>query len=603
MGKLFKWLAGLVGIALLLGSAVLVNVIWFRPFSIDIFFERVFLEYALDDPELLTSIRLLEQFGLDGHNEKLTDVSLARTLQLNEQLRDNLATLREYDRGGLDPGQQLSYDVLESFLAVQVDGEPYTFHDYLVTQLSGVHINLPEFMLNQHQVASEIEAEQYLLRLNAFDTKFDQVLEQLRHRREIGILPPRFVVEKVLGQLEAFVAPPAEDNPLVSGLAEKLDAIEDLNPIRRRAILNEAERAVVDVVYPKYREMIAFFEQLAPQVRGNPGVWALPDGDAYYAHQVRLHTTTDLTPDEIHAVGLQEVARIEAAMDGLLVEQGYPDGSVGERMLELASEPRFLYPDNAEGKSTILADFQAIIDEINAGLDPYFNRRPASGVEVRPIPEFREDGAPGAYYQPPALDGSRPGVFYLNTRDLSEIPEFGMRTLAYHEAIPGHHFQIALKQELTGVPTFRKLVPFTAFSEGWALYAERLAKELGFLADPFDDLGRLQAEMFRAVRLVVDTGIHAKQWSREDAIAYMLDKTGMPEGDVIAEIERYFVNPGQALAYKVGMLTLLELRADARAALGEHFDMGEFHDVVLGQGSLPLMLLEREVQQYIAARQ
>ena len=604
MKRVFKWLGLLLGGVVLVVAVAAVNVIWFKPFSIDLFFERVFMEYALDDPELLTSLRLLEQFGIDGHNERLTDVSMARTEALNDKLERDLATLRSYDREALDPDQQLSYDVLEFFLQVQAEGRPWTYHNYLVTQLGGVHTNLPDFMLNMHQVKDETGAEQYITRLQQFGVKFDQVLEQLEYRHQQGIVPPRFVIDGVLSQIDDFTAPAPRENVLVSGLADALDELEadGLNPIRKRALVNQAEMAVADVVYPAYGRLRGFFNELSRTVTDDHGVWALPDGESYYAHQVRYHTTTDMTPEQVHRIGLDEVARLEAEMNALLESQNLTAGSVGERVNRLAADPRFLYPNSSDGRKQALADFQVIIDEIDQGLAPYFSVRPEMGVEVRSIPEFKQDGAPGAYYQGPALDGSRPGVFYLNTRDMAEVPKFGMRTLAYHEAIPGHHFQIALKQELTGVPMFRKLVPFTAFSEGWALYAERLAKELGFVDDPLDDLGRLQAEMFRAVRLVVDTGIHSQRWTRQQAIDYMMEKTGMPEGDVVAEIERYFVNPGQALAYKVGMLKLLALRERAREALGADFDIREFHRVVLTQGSLPLHLVEREVEHWIAAQ-
>jgi uncharacterized protein (DUF885 family) len=271
-------------------------------------------------------------------------------------------------------------------------------------------------------------------------------------------------------------------------------------------------------------------------------------------------------------------------------------------MTALGEDERFLYPDTDEGRAAILADFQTLIDDISAGLDPVFDVRPRMGVKVERIPPFKEQGSPGAYYNPPALDGSRPGIFYMNLRNVKEVAKFGMRTLAYHEAIPGHHFQIAIAQELSGVPTFRRVTYQTAYVEGWALYAERLAKELDYLQDPYDDLGRLQAEMFRSVRLVVDTGLHAKRWTREQAIAYMQEKTGMPQTDVVAEIERYLVIPGQALAYKIGMLKLLELRARAQEQLGERFDIRQFHNLVLQNGSMPLSILERVVDGWIAGQ-
>jgi uncharacterized protein (DUF885 family) len=313
-------------------------------------------------------------------------------------------------------------------------------------------------------------------------------------------------------------------------------------------------------------------------------------------------TTLDLSAREIHEIGLAEVERIGREMDAILRAEGLTEGTIGERVQQLAKRPDQLYPDTEAGREQILADYQAILDEIDPAMDKYFNLRPETGVEVKRVPEFAEETSAGAYYQRPSLDGKRKGTFFANLRDVSEVPKFGMRTLAYHEGIPGHHFQIAITQQLEGIPMFRRLVPFTAYSEGWALYTERLAWEIGFQDDPLDNLGRLQAEMFRAVRLVVDTGMHHKRWTREEAIDYMLANTGMGEGEVEAEIERYLVMPGQALSYKVGMMKILELRERARRELGEDFSLPEFHDQVLGNGALPLTLLERVVDDWIESK-
>jgi uncharacterized protein (DUF885 family) len=294
------------------------------------------------------------------------------------------------------------------------------------------------------------------------------------------------------------------------------------------------------------------------------------------------------------------VTRIQAEILDILAQEGW-DVSAGftAAITALSEDPRFYFSDTGEGREEILAQYQAIIDEVSAGLEPYFDVKPNTGVEVRRVPQFKEKTAPGGYYNPPAMDGSRPGQFYANLYDIKATPRYGMRTLAYHEAIPGHHFQLAIQQQQDDLPFFRRLVPFPAYSEGWALYAERLAWELGFLEDPYDNIGRLQAELFRSVRLVVDTGIHAMRWTREQAIAYMLANTGMAESDVVAEIERYFVLPGQATAYKVGMMKILELRELARSELGDRFDIREFHNVVLTNGSMPLNTLEVLVRQYI----
>lgn len=600
MRTLIRWTGWLLLASLLSFTALALHTIYAKPLKIDWFFERVFVEYAVDDPELLSSMRMLPSWA-DWFSDDLSDRSLARQGELQQKLRDDLATLRDYDREALDEGRKLSYDMLEFFLAGQAEGERFALHDYPLNQMFGVQSQLPTFLATQHPVASVGEAEDYLARLGKMPVVAGQVMEGLEAREAAGILPPTFVVEKVLAEMRAFADAPAKQNILYTSFAEKLDKVpaEAIDAATRDSLLARAETAIIQAVQPAHRRYIAHYEALLPRTTGNHGVWALPDGADYYAWQVRQNTTTDMTPAEIHAMGLAEVARIEAEMDAILVAEGLVEGSIGERVQVIANRPDQLYPDTEAGRAAILADFTSIIEEIDGGIGELFNVRPAAGVVVERVPVFREKTSAGAYYNAPAFDGSRPGVFYLNLRNTAEVARFGMRTLAYHEAIPGHHFQVAIQQELTGVPTFRKILPFTAFSEGWALYAERLAWEEGFQQQPLDNLGRLQAEMFRAVRLVVDTGMHDQRWTREQAIAYMRDKTGMPETDVVAEIERYLVMPGQALAYKVGMNRILELRGKAQAALGPKFDARGFHDLVLTGGAMPMALLERRVDAWI----
>lgn len=600
MKTLFRWLGWLALASVLLVTALVLHTLYARPVKIDWFFERVFIEYAVDDPEMLTSLGMLPSW-MDWYSDDLTDRSLAREREMQAKLRDDLATLREYDREAMDENTRLSYDILEYFLAIQADGERFALHNYPLNQLFGVQSNFPTFLATQHGVKSATDAENYIARMLKTPVMVEQVLEGLHAREKEGILPPTFVVEKVLAEMRGFTGAQAKENILYTSLAEKLDKLPagTLGEGERDSLLAQAEAAITDQVYPAYGQFIAYYDGLLPKTTGNNGVWALPDGAAFYAWSARQHTSTDMTPAQIHQLGLDEVARIEAEMNAILVAEGLEEGTIGERVQQIAQRPDQLYPDTDAGRAAIIADFTAMIEEIDAGIGDYFNVRPKQGVKVERVPEFREKTAPGAYYNPPAFDGSRPGIFYINLRNTAEVAKFGMRTLAYHEAIPGHHFQTTIQQELTGVPTFRKILPFTAFSEGWALYTERLAWEIGFQDQPLDNLGRLQAEMFRAVRLVVDTGMHDKRWTREQAIAYMLEKTGMPETDVVAEIERYLVMPGQALAYKVGMNRILALREKAKSSLGPKFDIKAFHDLVLTGGDLPLALLERRVDAWI----
>lgn len=604
MRRVLKWIGlGLLGLlltALLLGLHT-----WYaKPLRIDWFYTRVFTQFLLDDPELLSRLRILEGIGLRGHNADLSDASLERSERMSEKLRADYEMLKSYDASGFTGQDRLSYDILVHFLGRQVEGEAFRFHNFPVNQMFGVQSTLPNFMAQIHQIKDQRDAENYISRLHQFPRKFDQTLEQLAKRDELGIVPPEFLVTKVLKQMRDFVGAGVDANVLVTSFVEKLGKIPEgeMDQATRDRLLAEVKTAVENEVFPAYGKLIAHFEALAPRATRNDGVWAMPNGKDYYAHQVRSNTTTDMSADEIHALGLSEVARIGAEMDEILRGQGLVEGSIGARVRQLAESPEQLYPDTVEGRNEILKDYMRIIGEINRGLDDWFAVKPKASVQVLRVPEFSELTAPGAYYEPPALDGSRPGTFFANLRNVAEIPKLGMRTLAYHEAVPGHHFQIAIAQELKGLPIFRRMLPFTAYAEGWALYAERLAWEAGFQKDPLDNLGRLQAEMFRAVRLVVDTGMHAKGWTREQAIEYMILNTGMGRGEVTAEIERYLIWPGQALAYKVGMEKMLELRQRARDQLGEDFDIREFHDVVLKNGSMPLAILERVVDDWIATK-
>lgn len=603
MKRLLKWTGGALGLLLLAGGLLVAHTIWFKPLRIDWFFERALIEVALDDPELLSRIGVLESFGIRGHNARLSDGSEERQEKLFAKARRDLATLRSYDRAGLQGQRALSYDFMEGFLELVPEFERWRHHGYPMNQLFGIQNGLPTFMATIHRVEDRKGAEHYIARLSQFDRRLGEALDDVQRRAANGIIPPTFVVEKVLEEMRGFVGVPPRENILFTALDGKLAALVEqglIDPAERDELGERAAAEIAATVYPVYGRLIDYYDAMLPRTQGNHGVWALPDGDEFYAFMVRLMTTTAMSPDEIHEVGVAEVARIGAEMDAILRAEGYVEGTLGERIGRLKSDPAQLYEDSPEGRAAIIADYQRIIDEIDAGLGDVFDVRPATGVKVERVPEFREGGSALAYYQPPSLDGVRSGVFYINLRHMGDLPRFGMRTLAYHEAIPGHHFQIAIAQQLQGLPLFRRMLPLPAYTEGWALYAELVAREQGFVDDPLDNLGRLQAEMFRAVRLVVDTGLHARRWTREQAIDYMLEHTGMGENEVTAEIERYLVMPAQALSYKLGMIRILALRERARAALGEDFSLAAFHNVVLTNGALPLDLLERVVDDWLA---
>ncbi len=603
MRTLLKWLARGVLLVVVVAAVAFVHVWYFKPYKIDWFYGKTFLQFALQSPQMLSSMRILPPWA-DFYSDRLDDASPRHADEMAALVKADLDMLHRYDRAALDDEGKLSYDALEFFLKDQVEGERFRYNDFPVNQMFGIQSNLPNFMADTHQVNNTSDAESYIKRLDLFPVQFAQVIEGLKLRDSSGAVPPKFTIDKVLEQMSGFIAMPARENMLYTSFQDKLAKLGSgkLDQARQDDLLARAQAAIDGKVYPAYRGLIAYFTALQPKATQNLGAWSLPDGDAYYAWCVRSHTTTDMSPAQVHELGLSEVARISAEMDVILREQGLSEGSVGARVQQLARHPEQMYANTPEGKAAMIAGYQAILDEVNANLGDAFNRRPKLGVEVKAVPAFSEKTAPGAYYQDGAFDGSRPGVFYANMRDPGETPKFAMRTLAYHEGIPGHHFQITIAQELQDVPFFRRVLPFTAYSEGWALYAERLAWELGFEKDPLDNLGRLRDEMMRAVRLVVDSGIHYKRWTREQAIAYMLENTGMGEGDVTAEIERYFVNPGQALAYKAGMLKIFALREKAKQELGDKFMLGEFHDQMLSHGALPLSLIERVVDNWIAER-
>ncbi|WP_321395269.1 DUF885 domain-containing protein [Emcibacter sp.] len=571
------------------------------PENIDDFFAEYFDEAIMETPEGLTYTRYMETQGKEWRHDKLDDVSQAHRDKMFKMEMQNFEHLKHYDDGKLSEGQQLSKQLLTWDMERTKRLHKYDDYGYIQAQNGGPLIDFPNFLSNFHAVGSKADAEDYIARLNATGHQFDQYLARIKAQAAKGIILPRVLMEKVIETGDTAVNTPVEEDLLYVTFASKLDGVGELSEEEKGELLTRAHAAISDVVHPAYKKMTDYHKELIKKATNDAGVWKFPDGDNYYKAMVASMTTTDMTPEQIHNIGLAEVDRIQGEILTILKGEGY-DVSKGFEVLiqELAEEERFYYSDDDAGRAQILEDYRTMIAEVNERVQDVFNVKPKMGVEVRRVPEFSEKSAPGAYYTDPALDGSRPGIFWANLYDIKATPKYGMRTLTYHEAVPGHHFQIAISQELKDMPLFRKYMFFTAYVEGWALYAERVAKELGLQEDPYSDIGRLQAELFRAVRLVVDTGMHYKHWTREQAIDYMAKNSGMAMSDVVSEIERYMVWPGQALAYKVGMLKILELREKAMTALGDKFDMGKFHDVVLTSGALPLSVLEQLVDDYIA---
>jgi uncharacterized protein (DUF885 family) len=602
----FKWIGALLAAALLVAAVFVVNLIWFRPFSLNLFYEKIFVSFLLEQPELLTSLGIAEQFGYRRHNAHLDDASVAKTERDFAAWHRYLDRLKAYDAAAQTPEQQLSTRVLTWYIESVLEGERFRFHDYPVNQLAGVQSQTPNFLINLHRIGDRRGAEDYLARLGEVSRKFDQVLEGLVLREQKGVVPPRFVIERVLAEMRDFAGKPAVENPLYVHFAGKIETLTDIKPADKRAMLSAAPK-LSDGRGARLSQADSFFEGQLSRSTAMTASGSCRTG-RLYAYRLRSETTTRMTPQAVHDLGLSEVARIEEEMKRILMAQGelQPGESPGQAVSRLSKDPRFLYPNTDEGRNAALADYTRMLAEQLVRSRALIGLVPKAPIEVRRVPEFKQATSPGAYYIAPAIDGTRPGIFYANLRDMREVPKFSMRTLAIHEGVPGHHFQISLAQQQTGVPTFRTVIPFTAYAEGWALYAEWLGTELGvYKDDPFSDLGRLRDEMMRAARLVVDSGIHYKRWPREKAITYMQDKTGMAESAVVSEVERYIVDPGQACAYKVGMLSIRAARERAHAALGSRFDdeaLKAFHDTVLRGGALPLEVLDEQVDAWIKTR-
>lgn len=608
------WTGRTLLVLVIFGGLWFINLIWFKPFNINHFYEKIFVELVLDSPETTTYLGIPVIY--DWTKDELDDISDAKLWEGFNKSKEDYKTLLSYDYDNQSEENQLNTDILGYFLKMNtVEAEPYFYHDYPVNQMFGVQSGLPSMMASTHKLDNVSDIEAYISRLLKFETKFSQLIEGLKIREDKGIITPKFINIILLNEMKGFVNVKTDSlklstnkksavtsNILYTNFETKVDVLEDISDEEKTAYKNQVADALETVVFPAYQNLISYFENLNLKATNDAGIWKLPNGDAYYRYMLKQMTTTDYTPEEVHNLGLSEVARIKSEMSAILEAENYSDSSktMGQIIQLLNKEERFLYPDTNEGRELILKDYKSIIDDISQGMSKAFNIMPKAGMEVKRVPIFKEEGQVSAYYEGPAMDGSRGGVFYANLRDTKETIKFAMKTLAYHEGIPGHHFQIAIQNELQDVPTFRTVVPFTAYSEGWGLYAERLAWELGFYEnDSYGNLGRLQAEMFRAVRLVVDTGIHYKKWTREEAIEYMVENTGMTTSEVTSEIERYIVMPGQACAYKIGMLKILELREKAKQELGSQYDLREFHNAVLKNGSLPLDILEEVINNYI----
>ena len=563
---------------------------------------------AIVQDQLMTSPETLTSLGMDkgpmaAMKARLDDRSQAKIDADRVKFRAHMAAMEAVDRGALSADEQVWYDSLKYFGETAVMGYAFPYggggfgpSPYTISQLTGSYQSMPDFLDSQHSIETTEDAEAYLSRVSAFATALDQETERMRADFAAGAVPPDFVIARTLAQMASLMEPGAAGTTLVQSVVRRTGEKSLAGDWGSRA-----EALVNSEVFPALARQAEALRAQQAGATHDAGVWRLPDGEAFYRYGIQSYTTTNLSGDEIHEIGLEQLAELTARADGLLKAQGLTQGSVGQRIRALGDDPAQQYPNTDEAKEQLLRDLNTQTEEVRRRMPQYFGRLPQAAVEIRRVPKAIEAGAPGGYYNSPALDGSRPGIYYINLRDTAEWPRMQLPTLTYHEAVPGHHHQIALAQEKPNTPLLMKVLGFSAYSEGWGLYAEQLADEIGMYEnDPYGRIGYLQSLMFRATRLVVDSGMHAKRWSREQAIRFMTEALGDSETAVTTEIERYCVWPGQACSYKLGHTKWVELRENARTTLGDKFDLRAFHDAGINAGGVPLTVLERVITDWTA---
>ncbi len=541
--------------------------------------------------------------GINKDADKWNDISdafakeeLTHTKNALTWLKDSLSLEK------LNASTKLSYELFKQQLENEIADFKYRFHTYPVNQMHGMQSEIPAFLINMHQVTSTKDAENYIARLHNLKPLFSQLVINLKERENKGIMPPKFVFAKVLEDSKNLIKGKPFDNSnktstLLNDFTNKVNKLT-INAEEKQALIEKGILALKEGVLPAYKNLISTLEAQEKIATTDAGSWKFPQGEAFFNNALKRTTTTNLTAEEIHEIGLKEVTRIHDEMRVIMKSTGF-EGSLKEFFEFMKKDKQFYYADSKEGRKSYMKKATHMIDSMKTRLDELFITKPKAKLVVKAVESFREKSAGKAFYQQPALDGSRPGTYYANMYDMESMPSYQMEALAYHEGIPGHHMQIAIAQELQEVPMFRKFSSYTAYIEGWGLYSEFIPKEMGFYADPYSDFGRLAMELWRACRLVVDTGIHTKKWTREEGIKYYTDNTPNAELDAVKMVERHIVMPSQATAYKIGMLKILELRKKAKEALGELFNIREFHDVVLTNGPLPLNVLENLVDVYI----
>ncbi len=551
-------------------------------------------------PEYKTSL------GDKSDYNKLDDVSEAEQDRQMQWRRDSVAALRaDFAYEKLDEEAKTSYDLWVYALDQAERAEPFRRHGFIFGR-GGPHAGLPNFLINFHRVDNAADMQAYIARLNVIDDQMAQYLDRSRRAVEDGIRQPQFNYDFAIAEIDRVIdgAPFTEEgvSPLWADAQAKIAALQTAGTItaaEAETLTADARTALLDIVKPSYDEVRAWLEtDRANAPVTELGAWTLPNGEAYYNNRLYAMTTQEMTADEVHEIGLAEVARIRGEMEAVKASVGFT-GTLAEFFVFMREDDQFYFPNTDEGREAYLQLARDYLDGVAAKVPEYFGILPKAGLDVRRVEAIREQPGGAQHYFAGTPDGSRNGIFYAHLSDMRAMPKFTLEAIAYHEGIPGHHMQISIAQELTGLPRFRTQYNYTAYVEGWGLYAEALGKDMGFYADPYSDFGRLSAEIWRAIRLVVDTGIHAKQWTQEQAVQYFLDNSPQPDATVRSEIERYIITPGQATAYKIGMLKIQQLRTDAQMQLGDRFDMRGFHDTVLGGGALPLPVLEARVNRWV----
>lgn len=572
--------------------------------KVNAFFERIFEESVARSPESLTFL------GRKDRADEWNDLSKAYADESLEITKTQLAELKAFDKSKLDADTALSYDLLMQSMEEDIADNKWRLYNYPVNQMFGKHSGVVSMMINQHRVNDIKDAENYIARLNGVKGYFDQLIDGIEARTAANIIPPKFVFPHVIRDSKNIIkgAPfdDGEPSALLADFSKKIDALaaqegSDISDKKKAELIAAATDALTNSVKPAYEKLVSHLTELEKKATTDDGIWKWKDGNEYYNVALKRTTTTDLSADKIHEIGLSEVARIHNEMRVIKDKVNFK-GDLQAFMKFMRDDEQFYYPNTKEGKDRYLSEATALINTMKGKLDGMFITKPKAELNVKAVEAFREQSAGKAFYQRPSEDGTRPGLYYANLYDMKAMPTYQMEALAYHEGIPGHHMQLAIQQELKGIPKFRKFGGYTAYIEGWGLYSEFLPKEFGAYQDPYSDFGRLSMELWRACRLVVDTGIHAKKWTREEGIAYYTNNTPNAVSDGVKMVERHIVMPSQATAYKIGMLKILELRKAAKEKLGDKFDIREYHDEVLKYGPLPLNVVEAKVDAWVASK-